>query len=102
MYDAVLVIVETFNKQLRRKPDTFKANLNRRGQGANNGSRMDCNPTKGWVTPWEHGDKISKNLRKSSSPVLGSFTIGLGSFTIVFSLLPVRDVRLGLKLHERT
>uniref|UniRef100_A0A8D8LQ99 Glutamate receptor 1 n=5 Tax=Cacopsylla melanoneura TaxID=428564 RepID=A0A8D8LQ99_9HEMI len=65
MYDAVLVIVETFNKQLRRKPDTFKANLNRRGgQGANNGSRMDCNPTKGWVTPWEHGDKISKTLRK--------------------------------------
>ncbi|KAI5700548.1 hypothetical protein M8J75_000369 [Diaphorina citri] len=64
MYDAVLVIVETFNKLLKRKPDLFKANVNRRGQMMNNGSRMDCNTSKGWVTPWEHGDKISKNLRK--------------------------------------
>lgn len=25
---------------------------------------LDCNTSKGWVNPWEHGDKISRYLRK--------------------------------------
>lgn len=58
MYDAVFVLVEAFNKLLRKKPD-------RRGQIVNNGSKgLDCNASSGWVTPWEHGDKISRFLRK--------------------------------------
>lgn len=64
MYDAVFVLVEALNKLLRKKPDLFRSNL-RRGQIFNNGTRgLDCNTSKGWVTPWEHGDKISKLLRK--------------------------------------
>ncbi|XP_021919064.1 glutamate receptor 1-like isoform X1 [Zootermopsis nevadensis] len=64
MYDAVFVLVEAFNKILKKKPDTFRTNF-RRGQIFNNGSRgMDCNTSQGWVTPWEHGDKISRHLRK--------------------------------------
>ncbi|GFG28171.1 hypothetical protein Cfor_07823, partial [Coptotermes formosanus] len=64
MYDAVFVLVEAFNKILKKKPDTFRTNF-RRGQIFNNGSRgIDCNTSQGWVTPWEHGDKISRHLRK--------------------------------------
>lgn len=64
MYDAVFVLVEAFNKLLRKKPDVFRNNM-RRGQIYNNGSKgLDCNASGGWVTPWEHGDKISRLLRK--------------------------------------
>lgn len=66
MYDAVFVLVEAFNKILRKKPDNFKNIRIGRGQlFYNNGSKiLDCNPNGGWVTPWEHGDKISRYLRK--------------------------------------
>lgn len=72
MYDAVFVLVEAFSKIVRKKPDQFRAYTSRsRGQQAfslpANGTRtMDCNMSKGWVTPWEHGDKISRYLRKVS------------------------------------
>lgn len=81
MYDAVFVLVEAFNKLLRKKPDQFRSYTmrNRMGQliapvtnvsNANstnnpNANRvLDCNTSKGWVNPWEHGDKISRYLRK--------------------------------------
>lgn len=92
MYDAVFVLVEAFNKILRKKPDQFRSytTLRRNGAlpGATNGNGgatnmstagsqansqygngsiarvLDCNTAKGWVTPWEHGDKISRYLRK--------------------------------------
>ncbi|XP_044734636.1 glutamate receptor 1-like [Chrysoperla carnea] len=64
MYDAVFVLVEALNKMLKKKPDLFRSNF-RRGQMLSNGTRaLDCNTSKGWVTPWEHGDKISRLLRK--------------------------------------
>ncbi|XP_075228817.1 glutamate receptor IB [Lycorma delicatula] len=64
MYDAVFVLVEAFNKLLRKKPDMFRSNF-RRGLIFNNGSRgIDCNTSGGRVSPWEHGDKISRFLRK--------------------------------------
>jgi hypothetical protein len=64
MYDAVFVLVEAFNKILKKKPDTFRTNI-RRGVVYNNGSKgLDCNMSQVWVTPWEHGDKISRHLRK--------------------------------------
>ncbi|VEN59732.1 unnamed protein product [Callosobruchus maculatus] len=65
MYDAVFVLVEAFNKLLRKKTDLFRSNM-RRGL-SNNGTStkvLDCNVNGGWVTPWEHGDKISRFLRK--------------------------------------
>ncbi|XP_017488722.1 PREDICTED: glutamate receptor 1, partial [Rhagoletis zephyria] len=65
MYDAVFVLVEAFNKILRKKPDQFRNNIQRRGQQTPMGRRaLDCNTSKGWVNPWEHGDKISRYLRK--------------------------------------
>ncbi|ALC43617.1 Glu-RIB [Drosophila busckii] len=116
MYDAVFVLVEAFNKILRKKPDQFRNNVQRRSQtlmsaaqaaastgsdgynssygnggggggGANGNSNsnngngngnsdassgsigiapraLDCNTAKGWVNAWEHGDKISRYLRK--------------------------------------
>lgn len=66
MYDAVFVLVEAFSKLLRKKPDVFRSTL-RKGQTFSNGTRgVDCNTSGGWVTPWEHGDKISRLLRKVS------------------------------------
>lgn len=82
MYDAVFVLVETFNKLLKKKPDMFRnyamlrrsfmtSNRNATLVGmaqANNTSAavriLDCNTSNGWVTPWEHGDKISRYMRK--------------------------------------
>lgn len=82
MYDAVFVLVETFNKILRKKPDMFRnyATLRRslltsnRNQSlvglqttantTNTVRILDCNTSNGWVTPWEHGDKISRYMRK--------------------------------------
>lgn len=81
MYDAVFVLVEAFNKLLRKKPDQFRSYTmrNRMGQliapvtnvssanstnNANANRVLDCNTSKGWVNPWEHGDKISRYLRK--------------------------------------
>lgn len=99
MYDAVFVLVEAFNKILRKKPDQFRNNVQRRsqtlmaaaastsGDGSNSSSNsesnsnsnsnsnsgfgiapraLDCNTAKGWVNAWEHGDKISRYLRKVS------------------------------------
>ncbi|XP_076633776.1 glutamate receptor IB isoform X2 [Colletes latitarsis] len=67
MYDAVFVLVEAFNKFLRKKPD--RSNVRRTGVASisqiTNGTRsLDCNNSHGWVTPFEYGDKISKQLRK--------------------------------------
>lgn len=94
MYDAVFVLVEAFSKLLKKKPDQFRSYTSRRGipspfapngtslhggggnsnggsaaanNGANgsntNGRALDCNTSKGW----EHGDKISRYLRKVSA-----------------------------------
>ncbi|KAF7990138.1 hypothetical protein HCN44_009873 [Aphidius gifuensis] len=68
MYDAVLVLVEAFNKFLKKKID--RNNPKRPGvpgssQPVNVSRPLDCNINNGWVTPWEHGDKISKFLRKA-------------------------------------
>lgn len=73
MYDSVFVLVEAFNRILRKKPDQFRAYTMRRqnGQGnltsattATTAKFLDCNTSKGWVSQWEHGERIAKNLRK--------------------------------------
>ncbi|XP_014487057.1 PREDICTED: glutamate receptor 1 isoform X2 [Dinoponera quadriceps] len=67
MYDAVFVLVEAFNKFLRKRTD--KNNTRRIGapgssQPTNGTKSLDCNHNRGWVSPWEYGDKISRLLRK--------------------------------------
>jgi glutamate receptor, ionotropic, invertebrate len=66
MYDAVFVIAEAFNKVLRKKPDQFRNYaIARRTPNGNATKSVDCNTAgKGWVQPWEHGDKIARYLRK--------------------------------------
>ncbi|XP_053971522.1 glutamate receptor 1 isoform X2 [Hylaeus anthracinus] len=67
MYDAVFVLVEAFNKFLRKKPD--RSNVRRTGVPGSsqitNGTRsLDCNNSGGWVTQFDFGEKISRLLRK--------------------------------------
>lgn len=58
MYDAGQVVVDSVTRLIRKKPELFRASMRR------NVSRIiDCNP-KGKVTPFEHGDKISKMIKK--------------------------------------
>lgn len=75
MYDAVFVLVEALNNVLRKKPDQFRTYTARRGiqqapsansslGGGGHARALDCNTSKGWVSHWEHGDKISRFLRK--------------------------------------
>lgn len=66
MYDAVFVLVEAFNKFLRKRIDKNSARRVTPGssQPTNGTKSLDCNHNRGWVTPWEHGDKISRLLRK--------------------------------------
>lgn len=70
MYDAVFVLVEAFNKLLRKKPDQFRSYTmrNRMGQvlapvanvsspnttasNTNTNRVLDCNTSKGWVNAW--------------------------------------------------
>lgn len=81
MYDAVFVLVEAFNKLLKKKPDQFRSYTMRRSSSQHsytnssygnliangqNTRALDCNTAKGWINPWEHGDKISRYLRKVS------------------------------------
>lgn len=69
MYDSVFVLVEAFNKILKKKSDQFRNYTMRRTSStlspANTGRILDCNPS-AQITPWEHGDKISKYIRKVS------------------------------------
>lgn len=67
MYDAVFVLVEAFNRIIRKKPDQFRTYTMRRqanGQANITTKFLECNTSKGWVTQWEHGERIAKNLRK--------------------------------------
>jgi glutamate receptor, ionotropic, invertebrate len=66
MYDSVFVLVEAFNRIIRKKPDQFRSYTMRRQNGAPNTTAkfLECNTSKGWVTQWEHGERIAKNLRK--------------------------------------
>lgn len=88
MYDAVFVLVDAFTKLLKKKPDQFRAiggggggggskkggighlangtgisNAQQSGQQLNHRG-VECNITKTMIDAWEHGDKISRYLRK--------------------------------------
>ena len=61
VYDAVTLLAETFNRMLKKKPDTFKTFIRGGGKGETNSSRtLNCSRN----AVWEHGDRIAKNARK--------------------------------------
>lgn len=71
IYDSVFVLVEAFNKILKKKSDQFKTyTVRKTGNGlpTNVSKGLDCNPASasGGMTIWEHGDKISRYIRKVS------------------------------------
>ncbi|CAB3225979.1 unnamed protein product [Arctia plantaginis] len=63
MYDAVQVLVDAILRVLRKRPDMLRAAM-RRIANQNSSKAMDCNPdTK--MAPYEHGEKISKMIKKT-------------------------------------
>lgn len=62
MYDAVQVLVDAILRLLRKKPDILRGTM-RRNANLNTSRVIDCNP-KGKITPYEHGDKISRMIKK--------------------------------------
>ncbi|CAK1554888.1 unnamed protein product [Leptosia nina] len=65
MYDGVQVLMDALGRLWRKKPDSFRAALRRAATLANTTKVIDCNPGKGWVVPFEHGDKISRLIKKT-------------------------------------
>ncbi|XP_052752544.1 glutamate receptor 1-like [Galleria mellonella] len=63
MYDAVQVLVDAILRLLRKKPDILRGTM-RRNANLNTSRIIDCNP-KGKITPYEHGDKISRMIKKT-------------------------------------
>jgi glutamate receptor 3 len=64
MFDGTRVILDAYNRLLKKKADIFRNNF-RRGEFYNNGSKgIDCKKLA--IIAWEHGDRISKFIRKVS------------------------------------
>lgn len=63
MYDAVYVLIEAFNRLMRKKQESMRGNSRRMSVFGNTSRALDCY-SKSWVTPWEYGDKMSRLLRK--------------------------------------
>lgn len=67
MHDATLILIEGFTRLLRRKPEIFrsaKRGSTGTGLGTANGNGIDCTSSKGLVSPWEHGEKIARFMRR--------------------------------------
>jgi glutamate receptor 3 len=64
VYDAVTLVADTFNRMLKKKPDTFRSYLQRnKGESLANASRaLNCSRN----AVWEQGDRIAKFARKVS------------------------------------
>lgn len=62
VYDAVTLVADTFNRMLKKKPDTFRTYMQRgKGDGLANASRaLNCSRN----NVWEQGDRIAKFARK--------------------------------------
>ncbi|XP_063546878.1 glutamate receptor 1 [Cydia strobilella] len=65
MYDGVQVLMDALGRLSRKKPDAFRNALRRAAGQANSTKVIDCNPGKNWVIPFEHGDKISRLIKKT-------------------------------------
>ncbi|CAH2103921.1 unnamed protein product [Euphydryas editha] len=65
MYDGVQVLMDALSRLWKKKPDAFRSALRRAAAQANSTKVIDCNPGKGWVVPFEYGDKISRLIKKT-------------------------------------
>ncbi|XP_034839785.1 glutamate receptor 1-like isoform X1 [Maniola hyperantus] len=65
MYDGVQVLMDALGRLWKKKPDAFRSALRRAAALANSTKVIDCNPGKSWVVPFEHGDKISRLIKKT-------------------------------------
>ncbi|CAG5038997.1 unnamed protein product [Parnassius apollo] len=65
MYDGVQVLMDALGRLMRKKPDAFRSALRRAAAQANSTKVIDCNPGKSWVIPFEHGDKITRLIKKT-------------------------------------
>ncbi|XP_072930624.1 glutamate receptor 1-like [Epargyreus clarus] len=65
MYDGVHVLMDALGRLWRKKPEAFRNALRRAAAQANQTKVIDCNPGKSWVVPFEHGDKISRLIKKT-------------------------------------
>ncbi|XP_063632819.1 glutamate receptor 1-like [Cydia splendana] len=63
-YDAVQVLVDAILRLLRKKPDIFRSPI-RRNANVNASRILDCNPKGDKIMPYEHGDKISRMIKKT-------------------------------------
>ncbi|XP_028032188.1 glutamate receptor 1-like [Bombyx mandarina] len=113
MYDGVQVLMDALSRVWRKKPDAFRNALRRAAAGQMNTTKViDCNPGKNWVVPFEHGDKISRLIKKTDIEGLTgnisfneeghryNFTLNVVEMTVQSAMLKVAtwsDVR-GLQL----
>lgn len=89
VHDAVTLMADTFNRMLKKKPDTFRSYV--RGgkgdspQGVNASRTLNCSRN----AVWEQGDRIAKNARKvfSSSSNETSFFLSVINFCFSFSFI---------------
>lgn len=108
MHDAVLVLVETFNKLLWKKPDMFKINTKRNPSSVNSSLSsvsslqnigLDCNSGRSSGNQWEHGEKISRFLRKVSG--FNKIIIGSQNGCEIGSKIIEKKLLLDTKLKTR-
>ena len=72
MYDAVFVLIEAFNKFLKKKSD--KNSHRRVGGSQQSNVTFDCYGNNGGVTQLEGGDKLIRILRKVSKLIYFYFS----------------------------
>ncbi|XP_050683637.1 glutamate receptor 1-like isoform X2 [Leptidea sinapis] len=101
MYDGVHVLMDALGRLYRKKPESFRAALRRAAALSNTTKVIDCNPGKGWVIPFEYGDKISRLIKKTDIEGLTgnisfneeghrhNFTLHIVEMTVQSAMVPV-------------
>nr|QZH55032.1 ionotropic glutamate receptor 11 [Achelura yunnanensis] len=64
MYDAVHLVIDAIFRIFRKKPDVFRSVL-RRNSNLNSSKMIDCDPSGQGMSPYDHGDKISRMIKKT-------------------------------------
>lgn len=67
MYDAIQVLTDAFLRLQRKKPEIIRSSM-RRIVNLNHTKVLDCNLEK-QISPFEHGEKISRMIKKVRDPV---------------------------------
>nr|QGW50658.1 ionotropic receptor 16 [Propsilocerus akamusi] len=96
MYDAVFVLVEAFNRIIRKKPDQFRTYTMRRqanGQANITTKFLECNTSKGWVTQWEHVEieGLSGDIRFNDEGKRINYTLHVVEMTVNSAMVKVAE-----------